>query len=228
MSDEPILAPAPAREPAAPKGVPVLVVAAIALVAGLIGFTVGSLPTEADAEPLAAPTAVSDPLRSTLGDDDAPVTIQIYSDFACPFCAVYDQEVEPELVARYVDTGMARLVWYDVPLQGDRAAQLAIAGRAAERQDAFWPMKEAIFTSGSTATGVDDLRMLAEQAGLDGEQFAADLADPVLLDRVMDDYERSRRLAVSGTPTFVIGEERIVGAQPLEVFVAAIDRALAP
>ena len=44
---------------------------------------------------------------------------------------------------------------------------------------------------------------------------------------VQADFAEVRQNGFSGTPTFVIGDQRIVGAQPFEVFAAAIDAALA-
>ena len=44
---------------------------------------------------------------------------------------------------------------------------------------------------------------------------------------VQADFDDVRRQGFNGTPTFVIGNQTIVGAQPFEVFAAAIDAALA-
>lgn len=226
----------PSEAPPRAAGVPMLVVVAIALVAGLVGFTIGSSTAGTGLEPAladeAAPDAGADTVsadpdaRPTLGAADAPVVMEIYSDFACPFCVRHDTEVEPELVSQYVDTGQVRLVWYDTPFQGPPAQQMAVAARAAQRQGGFWAMKEALFRSGGV-TDPAQLQTLAESIGLDGERFAADLADPALATLVQQDLNRSQQLGVRGTPTFLIGEERIIGAQPLNVFVDAIDRALA-
>ncbi len=267
----------PAPRPAL-GGVPPLLVVAIALVAGLVGFTIGSLNAEADPSPVAAdaedtagqldgsqdaaagagadgtevdevdegaqgaqeagnPSAPATPdesglvdaeaaTRPTLGAPDAPVVMEIYSDFACPFCVRHDLEVEPELIERYVEPGLMRLVWFDTPFQGQRALQLAVAARAGQRQDAFWEVKEAIFAEGPAGSSAEELVALAESRGLDGERFAHDLEDPELVRLVQSDLERSQQLQVQGTPTFLVNGERIVGAQPLPAFLAVIDVAL--
>ena len=264
-------------------GVPPLLVVAIALVAGLVGFTIGSLNAEAEPAPVAAdagaedtaglidgledaaagaaaggaeagaggeaddeaqgaqqadnPSAPATPsesglvdaeaaTRPTLGAPDAPVVMEIYSDFACPFCVRHDLEVEPELIERYVEPGLLRLVWFDTPFQGQRALQLAVAARAGQRQDAFWEVKEAIFAEGPSGSSIEELVALAESRGLDGERFAQDLEDPELVRIVQSDLQRSQQLQVQGTPTFLVNGERIVGAQALPTFLSVIDIAL--
>lgn len=287
--------PEPAANPAprqALGGVPPLLVVVIALVAGLVGFTIGSLTSEDDAvavavadsdadvedtaglldalegdpdgaangatepaggepagdepagdEPAGDVQAQEDPgasagadpsglpdaepaTRPTLGAADAPVVMEIYSDFACPFCVRHDLEVEPELIERYVEPGLLRLVWFDTPFQGQRALQLAVAARAGQRQDAFWEVKEAIFAEGPSGSSLEELVALAESRGLDGQRFAQDLEDPELVRIVQSDLQRSQQLQVQGTPTFLINGERIVGAQALPTFLSVIDIAL--
>lgn len=232
--------PGPAAGSTATRGVPPIAVAVIALVAGLVGFAIGGTVTDpaggaaaaADGAVAAdAPTldpdggVVSDPW-SALGDPDAPVTIELYSDFGCPFCTRHDREVEPELIARYVDTGLARIVWYDVPFQGQASFQLAVAGRAAERQDRFWEFKEQVFLTDGRDASPATLDALASAAGLDLDRFREDLADPALEQRVGADVRLAQSLGIRGTPAFLINDRAVMGAQSLEVFVEAIELAL--
>jgi protein-disulfide isomerase len=246
----------PAPSPAGPRGISPLAALAIALIAALVGYTVGATTGGGapEAPPVAAPdtapaaeaeteagiTAPSDvgdaddaveanPLdvRPVLGSADAPVTIDIFSDFGCPFCHRHDEQVEPELIARYVETGQARLAWYDVPFQGPTSVQLHVAARAAQRQDRFWEFKEAVFrTSDGRDASPETLRALATSAGLDVERFEADLQDPALEQLVMGDLQAAQSAGISGTPTFLVGGQPIVGAQPLSAFTEAMDEVL--
>ena len=63
--------------------------------------------------------------------------------------------------------------------------------------------------------------------GLDKQRFARDLDDPRLEARVSADEALASKLKVEGTPTAFVNGRRITGAQPLAVFRAAVDRALA-
>jgi protein-disulfide isomerase len=231
--------PADAEGSATARGISPIATAAIALIAALVGFTIGAtLPGEDGAlsgEPAAESAAVAAPaspvsaedLRPVLGDDAAPVTIELFSDFGCPFCARFDRETEPELIARYVDTGQVRIAWYDVPFQGPTSVQLHVAARAAERQGRFWEFKDAAFRTDGRDASPEVLRALASEAGLDAERFEQDLADPTLEELVLADLRAAQAAGVTGTPAFLIDGRPLMGAQPLPAFVELIETALA-
>ena len=162
--------------------------------------------------------------RSSLGEDDAPVTVTLYSDFLCPYCEQHDQQVEPQLVERYVETGQVRLVWHDLPLQGPGAMDLAVAGRAAELQDGFWEFKEEVFSDGANPAP-EAVVAAAERAGLDTDRFRQDLDDPALELAVRRDLEQARQLGVQATPAFIVGDQGMMGLQPIEALAAAIEEA---
>ncbi len=66
-----------------------------------------------------------------------------------------------------------------------------------------------------------DLRALAERAGLDAQAAITALADPVYLERVNQKQAQAKAAGVTGIPTFVVGQQRVVGCQPYEVLAAA-------
>src|SRR5262245_6659339 len=96
-----------------PRRSPMLIASALALGAGLIGVVVLALAvavTNAD-QPIRVPDA---PLAAvadgrTMGSADAPVTIEIWSDFQCPACGMLARALEPRLIADYVVPGTVRL-----------------------------------------------------------------------------------------------------------------------
>jgi protein-disulfide isomerase len=157
-----------------------------------------------------------------LGSADAPIVMIEWADFLCPFCGVFARDTEPELIARYVDEGLLRIEWRDLPFQGEQAVLAAIGGQAAAQQDAFWEYHEAMFAANlrSAENRVDDAFLLdvASDLGLDVSRFASDLADPVLFERVRSDAELGQALGISGTPAFIIGGYPLIGAQPIESF----------
>jgi protein-disulfide isomerase len=67
----------------------------------------------------------------------------------------------------------------------------------------------------------------ARELGLDLGKFRAALADPRLRARVEADQQLAAKVGATGTPTFFVNGERVVGAQPFESFKAVIDRAIA-
>ena len=164
-----------------------------------------------------------------LGDPDAPVVMVEWADFLCPFCGVFARDTEPELIARYVDTGLMRIEWRDLPFQGEQAFLAAVGGHAAAQQDAFWEYHEALFAedlrTAENRVNSDFLLDIAAQLDLDVDAFAADLEDPELTERVEGEAVLGQSLGISGTPAFIIGGYPLVGAQPIESFVQVIEAA---
>lgn len=168
-----------------------------------------------------------DPLAR--GRVDAPVVLIEWADFQCPFCGKYARETEPTLMREYVDRGVLRIEWRDFPYFGEQSVQAAKAARAAGRQGKFWQFHKAVYAlelpprSGRLTD--ERLGVIAEQIGLDMTRFRSDMADPDLADAVEADFAEAQQLGISGTPTFLVNGQPLVGAQPLETFRQVIDRA---
>ncbi len=158
------------------------------------------------------------------GAADAPVTIVEFSDFQCGFCF----RVNPtllQLLERY--QGKVRVVFKHSPIEGHTAAPLAHrAAFAAQQQGKFWEMHDRIFAN-QREMEREALLAHASALGLDLARFTADLDSPrakAVLDR---DQAEAAKVGVDGTPTFFVNGTPLIGAQPIEVFAAAIDKALA-
>lgn len=176
----------------------------------------------AKAEPARVEVDVSRaPLKGEVG---APVTVVVYSDFECPFCKRGAARVA-ELSAKYGRDVRIAFKHFPLPFHA-RAPRAAAAAVAAQNQGKFWEMHDRLFAQGAA---LDDAALLehARALGLDEARFARDLEDPATQARVDADIAEGKKLGVQGTPTFFVSGERVVGAQPLESFTAAVDRALA-
>lgn len=166
-----------------------------------------------------------DPLA--LGRPDAPVVISEWGDFQCPYCRAYTLNTEPSLVRQYVDSGRVRVEWHDFAYLGPESELAARAARAAGRQGRFWQYHDALYRhqgreNSGTVTGTS-LLATARSVGLDLARFQRDYADPEIAKQVSDDRELGAALGVTGVPSFVIGGQMIVGAEPLATFHQAID-----
>lgn len=170
-----------------------------------------------------------DPLA--VGPVDAPVVIVTYSDFSCTYCARFAQSTEPTLVDRYVESGRVRIEWRDYPYLREESTAASLAARAAAAQGRFWEYQRALFAEHQSSDGADftpeTLLGLATQLGLDTQSFADAITDPATLAAVQADRDEGLDVGVTGTPTFLINGVPMVGAQPVDAFVAAIDAALA-
>ena len=104
----------------------------------------------------------------------------------------------------------------------------ALAARAAQEQGKFWEYHDLLYENQSSPGAFSDenLLALAREAGLDVEEFEASLASGEHRGAVMGAFTKGQRNGVSGTPTFVVNGQTLVGAQPVRVFEQAIEGAL--
>lgn len=157
------------------------------------------------------------------GRSDAKVTVVVYSDFQCPFCARGAQRLT-EIEKLYGDR--VRVAFKHLPLPFHPDAKLAAAAAiAAQRQDKFWELHDRLFQN-QKSLGREDLLGHAKALGLNVTQFEADLDSPEVLAQVARDQAEAKRFAINGTPTFFVNGRRITGAQPLETFRSLIDAEL--
>ena len=194
------------------------VLAAMVAVLGLAGVTPGF------AQSAPQPT----PDDRILGKADAPITIFEYASFTCPHCADFDANTLPKIKADWIDTGKARLIFRDFPLD-QAAVRAAILARCAP-PDQYYAFVDELFHSQTTwaQTGkVDDaLSKLAKVSGMSDEQFAACMKDEAAQKRVLDSrLTAEQQYKVESTPTFFINGVRVVGAQPYPEFEKALNQA---
>lgn len=163
------------------------------------------------------------------GSVDAPLTMVVYSDYQCPFCARWNQETLPEMMD-YVDDGSLRIEWRDINMYGEPSERASLAAHAAGLQGKYWEYHNALFADGETRDegdlSADALVELAADLDLDTERFTADLESEELLEQNQQTAAEGRGIGVTGTPTFVLDARPIVGAQPTEFFSRVIDTAL--
>jgi protein-disulfide isomerase len=169
----------------------------------------------------AVPVRPDDPVK---GKGTAPVTMVLFSDFQCPYCARANPAVH-EIESVYPND--VRIVWKHFPLPfHPNAMPAALAAEAAREQGGsakFWAMHDKLF-SNQAALSDATYEQYARELGLDVARFHKDLANPKLKARVEEDAQLAQRMGVNGTPTFVVNGERVVGSGALRT---AVDRQLA-
>lgn len=159
------------------------------------------------------------------GPADAPITIVEFSDYQCPFCRRWHNEVSRDLFAAY--PGKIRLVYRNLPLTTIHADAFSAAEAAmcAGEQDVYWDYHDKLFGSELLGTGV--YLQYAKDLKLDLTSFEACLNDRKYQAEIQADSDFAVNLGVRSTPTFFINGIAIVGAQPLDLFKQVIDKELA-
>jgi protein-disulfide isomerase len=168
-----------------------------------------------------------------LGNADAPVTIVEYSDYQCPYCRRHVQQTVPQLKEIYIDTGKARYVFKDFPLESHPNAQKAAeAARCAGAQGAFWSMHDRLFESQSEWAGQDQQQVLdtfvsyAQDLGLDTHSFGECLTSEQFAAQIAQDIKEGQQAGIQGTPSFLINGQLLPGAYSFDRFQQMIEAAL--
>ena len=196
---------------------------AFALVLFLAGF--GPLAGSARAD-----QSVADMLADkVLGDPKAPVTIVEYASLGCPHCRHFHDETLPKIKKAYIDTGKAKLIFRDFPL-GQRAMAAAMIARCAGPVRYFGMVAIMFRDQGDWGRAKDGLAALeasAKKGGMSAAQVQDCIRNEALLQGMQQGVEKAQKdHGVNATPTFIVGEERVEGAESFEEFSKIIDRAL--
>lgn len=159
------------------------------------------------------------------GGEGKRLVIAEYSDFQCSYCARVQPAIK-KVMENYGDR--VELVFMQFPLTGIHPNALisAKASLAALKQEKFWELHDMMFANQKNLSE-NYLISYAEKIGLDVEQFKKDLNDKDIEAKVMEDIAQGKKLGITGTPTFFIGDTKLVGAVPYEKLSGEIEKKLA-
>jgi protein-disulfide isomerase len=164
------------------------------------------------AQPARAAQDKAWPIDVALGRPDAPITVIEYASLGCPHCADFAEKTLPQLKAEWLDTGKARLIYRDYPLDG-RAAAAAMVSHCAG-PDRYFAFLDTFYSSLKTWAMAPDfmaaLHNIARLGGVGPDKVDACLKDQALMSAItarkqdaLDRYE------VDSTPSFIINGKKV-------------------
>lgn len=147
----------------------------------------------------------------TTGSNKSKTLLIEFSDFQCPYCAEAHKTLK-ELLAKYPDK--LRLVYKNLPLTSihPEALPAATAAWAAHQQGKFWQYHDALFTN-QKQLGEALYLDIAKKLNLNLGKFKRDLT--LATPAITKDIQLADKLAVSGTPFFVINSPTVLGVVQL-------------
>jgi protein-disulfide isomerase len=156
-----------------------------------------------------------------LGNPDAPITIVEYASLTCPHCAHFANEVLPELKKKWIDTGKAKLVLRDFPLD-EPALRAAMIARCAP-PDRYYAYVDTFFAAQDKWVMARDYRealgRLVKLGGMGKDEFDNCLKNTALENKIVEGrLIASKEFDVSSTPTFFINGTKFTGAPTVEEF----------
>jgi protein-disulfide isomerase len=209
---------------------------------GIVGTAVLSGPAPTP-EPTRAVTLVSPPDRGwtvpqdgeSLGSPDAPVVVEVWSDYQCPICGRFARDYLGRLVTEFVQPGTARIVEQSIDILGtgtpSESALSAAAADAAGAEDRYWEFHDWLFWNQAGenrgAFSRDRLVAMAERMELDLPAFERRLDSADARAAVASRTNAALAAGIRSTPTFVVNGRAIVGLVPYDVLAGAIRDAAA-
>jgi protein-disulfide isomerase len=180
-------------------------------------------------EDLKQPKNVSTANRPALGPANAPVTIIAFSDFTCSYCQQAAEVLDRIVRARPQDV---KVIFKHMPYGKDSPARLAaeyFVAASFQNDRAPWLLYNGFFAETEKLAGdaQNFIAKTAEQAGLDMRKLAADLKGKRVGAIIEEDQADAKKLAIEGTPFFLVNNLTIRGAVSYDIFNAAVDMALA-
>ena len=166
----------------------------------------------------------------SLGADNAPVTLTVFSDFECPAC----KRAEPilkDVISTQIST--VRLVFRHMPLSFHpwaREAAISATCVATQSSAAFWTLHDYLFDHQRDITAQNIRETILEHIqhdNVDIDKYKACVAGPEAQKRVQADISAGVRNGVRGTPTLFINDMRIQGIQNREQLLTLIRQTLA-
>ena len=170
-----------------------------------------------------------------MGRADAPVTVVEFSDFECPYCRRFHEQVLIPLKREYIDKGLVRFVHKDLPLsfhrQEDLAARIA---RCSQQDGQYWQAYRSLFERQNCLSCEGPAAIVSSDATRQKRlSRCADTTSTRTL--VNTDRSEAGLLGIRATPTFVIGPtlsedqhrgQVLEGAMPWPSFRKVINQAL--
>jgi len=173
-----------------------------------------------------------------MGEENAPILMVEFSDFQCPYCRKFYNETLPSIKENYIDTGLVKFAYRDLPLVGlghsdaTPAANAAECAREQEGDDMYFAFHDKIFNgenalgNGTVKIPSESLYSYAEELGLDMEEFTSCQENLDFADEIAADTAVARSIGINGTPGFVINGQIVTGAYPYETFVDIFEQLL--
>ena len=150
----------------------------------------------------------NDPKQIVVGNPQGDVTLVEFFDYNCSYC----RAALPDLAALIAEDTNLRVVLKEFPILSNESIDAARVGvLVGESQADYWSFHEALFTSRGQ---VDKQVALAaaEDLGLSPVSLELEMGTPKVSETIQTSYNIAKALNITGTPTYIIGNEVIPGA----------------
>jgi protein-disulfide isomerase len=148
--------------------------------------------------------------QATLGNPKGSATLVEFFDYNCHFC----KGALPDVTKLMKDDPNLKLVLKDYPVLGPGSVEAAKVASAVRNQlpgDKFWAFHSKLLATRGPV-GKTEALAVARELGLDMDKLAKDMESPEVKSGLSEVMQLADALQINGTPTFVVGQDVVVGA----------------
>lgn len=212
---------------------PVVLVSVAAVVIGIAVIAFARPGTSSGgAELVSPPTSYPAALVNgdVLGAANAPVVLQLYSDFQCPACKALVTQLLPQLVREFVVPGTLRIEAHDIDIVGrgspNESLELAAGASCAAAQGRYWEYHDLVFWNqareNSGDYGAAFIAKVADAAGVDRAKWDACFAQQDIRQPIVTRSAAAVSAGINSTPTLIVNGQSIVGVPKYDQLAALI------
>ncbi len=161
------------------------------------------------------------PYQAIVGNPNGKLTLIEFFDYNCGYC----KKMLPDMARLMKDEPDLRLILRDYPILSDasvEAAEVAAAVRNQFKGDKFWEFHQKLLGSRGPI-GKAQALAVAQALGADMDKISKDMEAPSVKEGLDESDRLGRDLALNGTPSYVVGDETVVGAVGYDALKAKLD-----
>lgn len=160
-----------------------------------------------------------------LGSLDSKETIYIFSDFSCPYCALFATQTLPELITNYVDTGKAKLIFKYFPTHAQAEAAHKVAF-CLNQQNLFWKFHDLAFSNQKDLNNLSNVKSMALSLGANSTKLDLCLSSTDFNAEFQKDISLAKINVLQGTPTIIINNNIYAGAISYQDIKTILDKSV--
>lgn len=164
------------------------------------------------------------PLRQvSYGNPNAPVEMNIYSDYKCAYCHDFFQNTLPKIQEEFVASGKVSITYHDFPIINEDSWDLAKSALCAFREKpAAFPEAQGKIFAAADVYSREEILQVMKDLQISTERIEACIDAPNTEEFITAQKREAGIFHITKTPTFRIGNQQVSGEQPYEFFAQAI------
>lgn len=185
-----------------------------------VNFVMPAAPAQAQDKALSVDAILNDPQAPVAGNPKGDITIVAFLDYNCPFC----KKSAPDLEKLVKTDGKIRLVYKDWPILTPASIHGAQLALAAKHQGKYEQVHHALMAIPGKRVSKEAMTEVVQKSGVDMERLNADLKQygAEIQELIQRNLDQADALGLTGTPVYLIGPFKALGALTYEQFQQAV------